>query len=321
MFWRMFNLKNRTLKKMLLLLSLSLLILAGCGPEGNISNSREGEQSFLATLTDDLGREVVIEHKPERIVSLAPSKTEMLFALGLGEYMVGVSEYCDYPDAALDKPKAGSFSQPNIEQIVALDPHLIVAVPLQEEELARLMELDLPVLVLSPDTVEEIYHSLRQLGEATGVVEEAHLLVEQMQTRIGEVSDRVAELSQGERKRVYYEVYADPLMSVGSTSVIHELIEQAGGDNIFADVDTAYPKISAEAVVDRDPDVIIFPNFHGTEGFLADEIYSRPGWDATTAVKQERVVGIDPDIISRSGPRVVEAIEQLAVLIYPDIRE
>ena len=306
---------------MLLFLVFSILMLAGCGGEGEVPGSTEKEQSFTATLTDDLGRDVVITGKPERIVSLAPSKTEMLFALGLGEYIVGVSEYCDYPAAALDKPKAGSFSQPNIEQIVALDPHLIVAVPLQEEELARLMELDLPVLVLSPATVEEIYDALRLLGEATGVVENAHLLVEQMQTSIGEVNDKVAELSQGERKRVYYEVYADPLMSVGRPSVIHELIQAAGGDNIFADVDTDYPKISGEAVVDRDPEVIIFPNFHGTEGYLADEIYSRPGWNAITALKQDQVVGIDPSIVSRAGPRVVEAVEELAALIYPDIRQ
>ncbi len=109
-------------------------------------------------------------------------------------------------------------------------------------------------------------------------------------------------------------------MTVGRSSVIHELIEVAGGYNIFADVDTPYPKISAEAVVDRDPEVIIFPNYHGTEGFLADEIFTRPGWDAITALKQGRVVGIDPNIVSRSGPRVVEAIEELAALIYPEIR-
>ncbi len=303
------------------LLALSVLMLAGCGGAGEVPRSLQGEQSFTATLTDDLGRELVIERKPERIVSLAPSNTEMLFALGLDQYIVGVSEYCDYPAAALDKPKAGSFSQPNIEQIVALDPHLIVAVPLQEEELARLMELDLPVLVLNPTTVEEIYRSLELLGVATGVVEDAHLLVEQMQTRIGEVNDKVAKVSRGETKRVYYEVYADPLMTVGRPSVIHELIEVAGGNNIFADVATPYPKISAEAVVDRDPEVIIFPNYHGTEGFLADEIFSRPGWDAITALKQEQVVGIDPNIVSRSGPRVVEAIEELAALIYPEIRQ
>ena len=294
--------------------------VAGCGGESVLPDSQRGEKTFEAILTDDLGREIIIDGKPERIVSLAPSNTEMLFALGLGEYIVGVSEYCDYPPEAMEISTAGSFAQPNIEQIVALDPHLVVAVPLQEEELARLIELDLPVLVINPTTLEEIYISLALVAKATGVEENAALLIEQMKERIREVNERVAQFAQEEKKRVYYEVYADPLMSVGESSVIHELIEAAGGKNIFADVDTPYPKISAEAVVDRDPEVIIFPNYHGTEGFLADEIFNRPGWDATTAVKLERVVGIDPNIVSRSGPRVVDAIEELAVLIYPDLK-
>lgn len=303
------------------ILMLALLVFTGCaGEEVPPAEPQGTDQSFQVTLTDDLGRELVIDRKPERIVSLAPSNTEMLFALGLGDYVVGVSEYCSYPDEALEKQKAGSFAKPNIEKIVALNPHLVVAVPLQDEELERLMELDIPVLVLDPTTLEEIYDALMLVGVATGYEENAEMLVSEMKERIEQVREKVSALASTEKTRVYYEVYADPLMSVGWNSVIHELIKAAGGENIFADLETSYPKISGEAVLERDPEVIIFPNYHGTEEVLADEITSRPGWSVITAVKEERVVGIDPDIVSRSGPRVVEAVEELATIIYPELK-
>ncbi|MEW5922257.1 MAG: cobalamin-binding protein [Bacillota bacterium] len=309
---------KKTYKPLLLLLLVVLLAMSGCGAEKDVQNTKDAGQPFQLTLTDDLGREVCLERKPERIVSLAPSNTEMLFALGLDEQIVGVSEHCNYPAAALEKAKAGTFSEPNLELIVSLNPHLVVAGHFHEEKLARLEELGIPVLVLNPSTVEEIYASLELLGEAAQVEENAHRLVAQMRERMRAVEQKMAHLST--RRRVYYEVYADPLMSVGRTSVIHELIEIAGGYNIFADVEAPYPKITAEAVVDRDPEVIIFPNYHGTEGVLANEIIQRPGWESISAIKNERVVGVSPDKFSRPGPRVVEAVEELAAILYPEIK-
>lgn len=299
------------------LLLVVLLAAAGCAPQRDVRMAGEETQPFQVTLIDDLGREVQLDRIPERIVSLAPSNTEMLFALGLDDRIVGVSEHCDYPAAALEKPKVGTFAEPNLELVVAAEPHLVVAVHLQEEKLTRLAELGIPVLVLSPSSVAEIYASLELLGEAAQVQENARAYVAQMQERIQKVSERVASLPAP--KRVYYEVYADPLMSVGPDTVIHELIEIAGGQNIFTDVETPYPKISAEAVIDRNPEVIIFPDYHGDEEFMANEIINRPGWQSIYAVQNERVVGINPDIISRPGPRVVEAVEQLAAIIYPEL--
>ncbi len=312
------NDKNKTPLLLLLLLLLLLPAVGGCVAGKELQDARgaaQEEEPWPLLLTDDLGREVVLAGRPERLVSLAPSNTEMLFALGLGERVVGVSEYCNYPEAALAIAKAGTFAEPNLEQIVALRPDLVVAGHFHEEKLARLEELGIPVLVLNPSSIEEIYAALELLGRAAQVEEKAQQLVAQLQTRLQAVKDRLANLPA--KKRVYYEVYADPLMSVGRNSVIHEIIESAGGENIFADVEMPYPKVSAEAVVDRDPEVIIFPNYHGTEGFLAKEILSRPGWESIRAIKEGQVVGVSPDKFSRPGPRVVEAVEELALILYP----
>lgn len=308
----------RTYKPIFLLLLLLLLALAGCSAGKDKQNTEDLVRPSQLSLTDDLGREVVLKGKPERLVSLAPSNTEMLFALGLEERIVGVSEYCNYPEAALEKAKAGTFSEPNLELIVSLNPDLVVAGHFHEEKLARLEELGINVLVINPSTIEEIYGALELLGKAAQVEENARQLILQMRGRIQAVKDQLAHLPA--KKRVYYEVYADPLMSVGRTSVIHEIIESAGGYNIFADVEMPYPKVSAEAIVDRDPEVIIFPNYHGTEGFLANELLNRPGWESIRAVRDGRVVGVSPDKFSRPGPRVVEAVEELAVILYPEIK-
>ncbi len=299
---------------------LAVLLLTGCGGTGPTGNEQEeAGAEFELILEDGMGRRVQLTGMPERIISLAPSNTEMLFALGLQEKVVGVSEYCNYPPEALEIPRAGSFSEPNIEQILSLEPDLVIAVPLQDKEFSRLEELGIPLLAVDPTSVEEIYSSLELIGEATGAEEEASLLVEDLREKIGAVKEKVGHLSPEERVRVYYEVYSDPLMSVGGDTVIHELLEAAGGINIFEDMEAAYPQVSSEVIVDRDPEVIVFPDYHGTEEFPVREILERSGWGSVSAVQDDRVYGVDPDKISRSGPRIAEVVEELAELFYPDI--
>lgn len=301
----------------------ALLMASGCaqlqdGRSVGGEQNQKQQRQFEILLEDDLGRQVRLFKAPQRIISLAPGITEILFALGLSDRIVGVTEYCNYPAEALEKPKAGSFSEPNIEQIVALQPDLVVAVRLQEEMLSRLEELSVPLLVLEPTSVNDVYRSIELLGLAAGVEENARLLALEIKARIEETAEKFSRLPETERVRVYYEVYADPLMSIGSNSVIHELVEAAGGKNIFGDIREPYPMVSAEAVIDRDPEVIVYPNYHGTEGFLANEIKSRPGWGVISAVEKERIFGVDPDIISRPGPRIADAVEELAGYFYPE---
>lgn len=301
-------------------LVLLLAIFSGCAGSGDSGNGENrGNSNFQVVLEDDSGRQVRLAKKPQKIISLAPGNTEILFALGLEARIVGVTEYCNYPPAALKKPKAGSFSEPNIEQIVALQPELVAAVSLQEAELVRLEELGIPVIILNHASLEDVYRSMELLGLATGTEENALLLVQETKARIAAVKEKLAKIPENARVKVYYEVSADPLMSVGAASFIHELIQAAGGKNIFADVGHDYPKVNAEAVVSRNPDVMLFPLYHGSEGIRLEDIVGRPGWGTITAIEKGHISDIDADKISRPGPRVAEMIEELAAIFYPDL--
>jgi len=313
-----------------LLLLFFVLAVSGCTPPAaektGVDGQPPGEQQpgagFPLMVEDHFGRQVEILQKPERIISLAPSNTELLFALGLDERIVGVTEYCNFPPEALAKPKAGSFSEPYLEQIVTLQPELIVAseLAITAEKLQQLEELQLPILVLHPAGFEEVCQTLEMLGSVTGEEEAARQLIADMRARVDAVQEKLQQLPDTREKvRVYYQVYHDPLMTAGGTSIISEIIEMAGGKNVFADVGAAYPKISSEAVIERDPEIILFPHSHGTAEVPVAEIIDQPGWGTITALQAERIFGLDPDKISRPSPRLAGAVEELAKIFYPEL--
>ncbi len=298
---------------LVLLLVALVVFAAGCGARG------KEETGPFAVLVDQLDREVVIDNPPERIVSLSPGNTEIAFFIGLGEKIVGVTDFCNYPGEALGKEKVGGFANPNLEALVALEPDLVLAGNMHDEIVKKLEEMGIPVLVLSPASVEEVYVSMELVAAATGNEEAAARAIAGMQGRLEKVQERLASISGEKRVRIYYEVYSDPLMSAGGLSLINEVLSLAGGKNIFADIAEKYPKISDEAVVERDPQFILFPKFHGSEEIKGDILEGRPLWKKITAVKEEKVFGVQADAISRPGPRLVEAVEEVARLLYPDL--
>jgi len=197
------------------LLALVFIFLLACGPANSTAPG---------AVLDDLGRSVDIEEIPQRIVSLAPSNTEILFALGLGEKVVGVTEYCNYPPEALDKEKVGGYSTPDIEKIIALQPDLILASSIHAKELIPALEQrGLTVFALEPKSIDGILEDIRMVGKIAGKEEEASVLVTQMENKIKAITDKTKELE--ERPRVFYITWHDPIFSVGSETSIHELIE------------------------------------------------------------------------------------------------
>lgn len=314
-----------------LLLLFLLFAISGCASpvreNAGDDAAREGQkgiqpaEDFPLTLEDFFGRRVEILQKPERIISLAPSNTELLFAMGLEERIVGVTEYCNFPTEALAKPKAGSFSEPYLEQIISLQPDLVVASELlvSGETLEQLEELEYPVLVVHPDGIEEVCQALELLGAATGEKVSAGLLINDMKERLAAVQEKLEQLPDEKRVKVYYEVYADPLMVAGRVSVVHEIMETAGGINIFADVQAAYPRVSPEAIIERDPGIILYSCQHGSEDIFEPEIISRPGWGTITALREEKIFGLDADKFTRPGPRLAEAVEEMAKIFYPEL--
>jgi len=271
-------------------------------------------------VVDDLGRVVNIKETPQRIISLSPSNTEILFALGLREKVVGVTEYCNYPPEALDKEKVGGYSTPDIEKIIALQPDLILADDIHKEEtIPALEEKGLTVLALMPRNLDGVLADIQMIGKITGKEKEAFELITQMQSRIEAITGKTENLQ--ERPRVFYITWHDPLMSTGSGTFIHELIEKAGGANIFSQGDfVGHKTVDIELVIARNPEVIIACSGHGE---AEDEPFgwakSEPSLQTTEARMNNRIHQIDADIVSRTGPRIVEALEECSRFIHPEI--
>ncbi len=316
---------NKKLYLALFLLFMAAMLIGGCGqasgPEGE-----EGQAELLQsgtgdsiTVTDQMGREVVIDGIPQSIVSLSPSNTEIAFALGLAERIVGVTEYCNYPPEAQEKEIIGGFATPNIERIVELEPDLVLASTIHEEAVTRFEALGIPVLVIESASLAELLDNISLIAELTGATGKGDVLTASMQSRISAVERQVASIPEADRVRVYYEVYSDPLMSAGRPAFINEIISLAGGINIFADLDESYPQISAEVVAERQPHVILFPDYHGTAELVLESMVNRPGWSAIPAVTARKVFSASDDVFARPGPRVVEAVEEAARLFYPDL--
>ncbi len=321
----------------LILVSLAaIMILAACSgdaapvepevqepPPTKIATPASAPESgaFPQTHTDVLGRRVTIESRPEAIVSLAPSVTETLFAIGAGPQVVGRTEYDNYPPEVESLPTVGGFSSSSIsvETILDLEPDLVIAGARSQEEIVQaLEESGIIIFVLDPVSLADIQDSVLTLGDFTGNKEGAEALIADLQQRIADVSEKVSNISPEERVTVFYEIWHEPLTTTTDETFIGELITLAGGNNIFGGLEGSYPNISAEEIRELDPDVILGPSSHSDQ-LTAAMIAARPGWDDLSAVKSEAIYIVDGDIISRPGPRVVDALEQIAAAFYPDL--
>jgi len=272
-------------------------------------------------MRDQTGRMVRIEKVPQKIISLAPSNTEILYALHLSDRLVGVTEYCDYPEAAKDKPKIGEFSTIDIEKVVEIQPDLILATNIHKDEVVPQLErLGLTVLTLDPKTIDEVLEAINLIGKFTGKKEEASQLVTEMRNRIKAITDKTDNLPETQRLRVFYILWHEPLMTVGSETRIHELIVKAGGINIAQDLAGDYPTISLEAVILANPQVIIAGSGHGTgENLPFQFALTEPRLKDVDAHRNDRVYAIDADLASRPGPRIVDALEKFAEFIHPEL--
>jgi iron complex transport system substrate-binding protein len=267
------------------------------------------------TFVDDAGRKLYVAKPPRRVVSLAPSITEMLFALGLDEEIVGVTEFCNYPAAALKKPKLG-YARPSLESLVALRPDLIVAPQefLRADTIAKLEELKIPVFLLDAKSVEDILIQIQSLGKIFNRTPLSDAVTGSMRTRMAEVTGRVAASA---KKRVLYVLNSHPLITVGPGSYIHQMIGLAGGINIAAGSPSAYPKLSLETVLKEDPEVLIFP-VGSMESIPKSEQQEWNRWGNLSAVRNRQLRDVSSDALNRPGPRVVEGLEHLARAIHPE---
>jgi iron complex transport system substrate-binding protein len=274
------------------------------------------------TITDVAGRQVTIAAPPKTIVSLAPSTTEIVFALGLGPQVAAVDDFSDFPAEVKNMPKVGgSNGTYNVEQIVALKPDLIFAAGITAPEtIKKLEELKQTVVVLGTDqtTLDSIFHDITLAGQITGRSEQATALIGAMKQKLEAIKAKVA--TAATKPLVYWELDAtDPAkpFSVGTGNFVGDLIALAGGKNVFAEIGSPFPQVSAEQVVAAKPEVIILSD--AAYGITVESVLQRPGWQVVPAVQQKRVEPIDDNLVSRPGPRIIDGLEATAKIIHPEL--
>lgn len=260
---------------------------------------------------------ICAEAKKLRIISLAPSTTEILFALGLNAEIVGVSTFCNYPPEAQAKEKIGTFSQPNIEKILFLKPDLVFCTGLEQAPAVRALEqLRIKVYVSDPANFQDLFRSILDIGRLTQRESEAESLVAKIKAVIGEIGARVSVVPEDRRPRVFVEIWNEPLMTAGKDSFMNELIALAGGVNIAFDARRPYSYFNPECVIKRNPDFILL-TYMVAAGNARDSLKSRLGWEKISAVKNGRIYNdISSDVLLRPGPRLAEGLRQLHKRLY-----
>jgi iron complex transport system substrate-binding protein len=308
------NLKNLRFSSKYVV-AILVVCLTVCCSKGS---GRSTKPAVAATreLVDESGKHVRLPVHPQRIVSLAPSLTETVFAVGAGDHLVGDTTYCDYPEAARHVAKVGDTMTPNIEAIIGLKPDVVlVSTASQLEVFTRQMEeRQIAVYVSDPRNLDGVLQSITNVGEVTGNGAQAAELVSALRNRISGVT---AKLVGTKPVRVFYQVSAEPLYTAGRDAFITDLIARAGGGSVSADVPGAWPRLSNEAALASRPDAIVIPT--------GDSMGNAGNRDVAAALRRSpaalsgRIYAINGDLLSRPGPRIVDGLEELAKDLHPEV--
>jgi iron complex transport system substrate-binding protein len=294
--------------------------LAGCAntpaqQEPAPSQSTEQAQGQKIEITDFKGRSIVLDKVPERIVSLSPSNTEILFALGAGDKVVGVTSFCDYPEEAKKVEQVGSFDGPNMELIKKVQPDVVLAGYIQEEGVKALENMGIPVIVTEAESFEAIYQSIGLIGRITGTDAKAEEIIAGMKTKI---SDIQAKTKDKKKPSVFYVVWADPLTTAGSKTFINDVIKAAGGINVAEKVES-WAKYSAEELVKDNPEMLVAALHSTDKGMNKEDLSKNPVFSKLECVKNGKVyVMTDDNVMSRPGPRIVQAVEELYGVFFAE---
>ncbi|WP_165066773.1 ABC transporter substrate-binding protein [Paludisphaera rhizosphaerae] len=275
-------------------------------------------------VSDSTGRQVTIPAPPKRVVSLAPSNTEILFAVGAGDLVVGVTMMDDYPPEVKSRTSIGGMApgSMNLETLTALKPDLVLATAgVQQPVIEPLQQLGLTVVAFDAEKPADVVHNIRAVGRVVDRGENAERLASEFETRLEAVRKRVADRREA-RPKVLYLLYDDPLMTVGPGTFLGKMIEEAGGVNVFADVSSNYPTPSDEQVLVRAPEVILATfGLMGGGGRSEEEnqkrLTNRPGWQDVPAIRNRRIHALDENLTTRIGPRLVEGLEAIERALTP----
>ena len=295
------------------------MLVVGCGKRSNegIVTPTPVAESFEGTITDSTGEVITLTKKPERIVSLAPSTTEILYFLGLESKIVGRTSYCNYPASIATVQEVGGTANPNVETVVSLSPDLVLAsTHVSEEVVYKLREVGIPVAFLNEqENFEGTYSAISKIGKLTGTDKEAEAVIEEMKAKVEAVRVAVQGANKGATPTVYYATGSgESDYGAGGDTFIGEMITLAGGENIAKDIKGW--SISKEQIVEGDPDIIIVPN----DGVTLTNMKAQDFYKNLRAIKEGHIYEIDGDSISRQGPRVADALTKMALIIHPELK-
>ncbi|PZX05841.1 iron complex transport system substrate-binding protein [Psychrobacillus insolitus] len=319
----------KKLWQLLIMSILATLLLVGCNGEeaAPVENSTDDTQqeatveetAFPLTMTDVVGNEITLEEAPKTIVSMIPSNTEILFGLGLNAEIVGVNDYDNYPAEALEKEKIGG-QEFNVEKIVAMNPDIVFAhesmIGVGEAGLQQIRDAGVEVFVVkNAADFNETYTTIEEIGRATGKLPEAQQIIEDMKAKVEEVKEKVASVET--KKTVFVENSDVPdIYTAGNGTFMQEMFDMINAENIAADQEGWF-KIEPEEIVSRNPDVMIISYSYVDD--IINKVKARDGFDSVTAVKNDAVVQVDENLVSRTGPRLGEALEAIAKAVYPEV--
>jgi iron complex transport system substrate-binding protein len=281
----------------------------------------ETRTAYPLQVSDDLGRKITVEKIPQRIVSLAPSITEILFALGLDDRIVGVTDYCDYPEGAKTKPRVASYTTPNMEKLISIQPDIIFAESIHEKTvLPALQNLNLKVAVTAARSIDTVLYDIELIGKIADKQDAANDLTAELRKKIDAISQKTQGLTEAMRPRVLYVVWFEPIWSMGSNTYINDLIYAAGGLNIFADDFEESRIVSLESIITANPQVIIVTGMATSGDTIYNAVKSETRLGNTEAMLNNRIYKVsDANIIERPGPRITLGLQELAQLIHPEI--
>ncbi|MGG3916172.1 helical backbone metal receptor [Rossellomorea vietnamensis] len=313
--------------KALLALLVAIGFLTACGTNDGDQTKKEetaevnqNESGYPLSLNDALDNKVTLEEQPKHIVSLIPSNTEILFELGLNKEIVGVSDFDNFPKEAADKEKIGGMEF-NVEKIVSLEPDLVLAhestAKSAEEGLNQLKDAGVNVFIVQDaKSFEEVYNTIQDIGTLVGKKDEADSVVSEMKSDLKSIQEKASEVT--EKKRVYVEVSPSPdIYSTGKNTFIDQMLSMVNAENVMSEQE-GWVQVNQEAVISSNPDSIITTYGYYSEN-PKEQIMGRKGWEDVTAVKNGDVHDVHSDLVTRTGPRLVEGVEEIAKSIYPEV--
>lgn len=318
------------MEKTKLIIIIALVAIIALSAVFVVYSARNSNQSGDGiAITDSQGYTTTLKAVPERIVVIAPSVTPILFDIGVGDRVVGLTEYDTAPYdfsawfAEGNMTCVGGFSSPNLETIISLQPDVIFTTDINTVMLPNMRDLGLNVIVVGPQSIDEIYQTIRLLGKATGAENNADALVNRLNSQINNVIATINTANIAQKPVVYCEIWSSTagFMTVGSNSWLNDVIGKAGGINLFANTAEEYPTTSLEVLITNNPDVILLPTDMGGEASYGSvtAVKNRPGWNTITAVKDNRIYVIDADLFNQPGIRVADQVQTIAACLYPQL--